>query len=173
MSPRGILNIRASSVASSPSPSLGGSVASPLRRFGRFSFPWLPLPSLVCWGGGVSFVAHRAQLGRVGGSRWGWVLQIKSPCHKTHPSPPTSRAAQGVAMSEHAVITWPPGRRATSWLISCPSSGRLCDRLAIPPPLSIPRIPGGMPQMEYAAGGVSTQDVGRPRPRSRAARPRA
>ena len=25
--------------------------------------------------------AARAQLGRVGGSRWGWVLQIKFPCH--------------------------------------------------------------------------------------------
>ena len=29
------------------------------------------------WGGGVSFVAPRAQLDRLGGSRWGWVLQIK------------------------------------------------------------------------------------------------
>ena len=41
----------------------------------------LSLPFLVCWGGGVSFVAYRAQSGRVGGSRWGWVLQIK--CHAT------------------------------------------------------------------------------------------
>ena len=44
----------------------------------------LSLPFLVCWGGGVSCVAYRAQLGRVGGSRWGWVLQIKFPCHTVH-----------------------------------------------------------------------------------------
>ena len=37
----------------------------------------LSLPFLVCRRGGVSFVAYRAQLGRVGGSRWGWVLHIK------------------------------------------------------------------------------------------------
>ena len=30
--------------------------------------------------GGVSCVSDRAQLGRLGGSRWGWVLQIKFPC---------------------------------------------------------------------------------------------
>ena len=36
-----------------------------------------PCPSLCVGGGGVSCVALRAQLGRLGGSRWGWVLQIK------------------------------------------------------------------------------------------------
>ena len=41
---------RASSVASSPFPSLGISVASPLRRFGRFSFP------CVLGGGGFPFL---------------------------------------------------------------------------------------------------------------------
>ena len=40
-----------------------------------------PCPSLCVGGGGVSCVALRAQLGRLGGSRWGWVLQIKFPCH--------------------------------------------------------------------------------------------
>ena len=41
------------------------------------------LNNLCVWGGGVSCVAisYRAQLGRVGGSRWVWVLQIKFPCH--------------------------------------------------------------------------------------------
>ena len=47
------------------------------RRLCAFSSPFL-----VCWGGGVSFVAPRAQLDRVGGSRWGWVLQIK--CRAIH-----------------------------------------------------------------------------------------
>ena len=57
----------------------GGSLPPPggLPRFRALS-----LPFLVCvWGGWVSFVAYRAQLGRVGGSRWGWVLQIQIPCH--------------------------------------------------------------------------------------------
>ena len=31
----------------------------------------------------------RVKLGRVGGSRRGWVLQIGFPCHKTRPSPLT------------------------------------------------------------------------------------
>ena len=44
--------------------------AAPLHRLG---FPCLPFLSL-CVGGGVPCVADRAQLGRVGGSRWGWVL---------------------------------------------------------------------------------------------------
>ena len=35
----------------------------------------LTLPCVL--GGGVSCVAYRAQLGRLGGSGWGWVLQIK------------------------------------------------------------------------------------------------
>ena len=40
-----------------------------------------PLASRLCWGGGGSCVGHRAQLGRVDGSRRIWVLQIKFPCH--------------------------------------------------------------------------------------------
>ena len=36
------------------------------------------------WGCGVSFVSSRAQIGRVGGSQWGWVLQTKFPCHDVH-----------------------------------------------------------------------------------------
>ena len=31
----------------------------------------------------IFFLPYRAQLGRVGGSRWGWVLQIKFPCQHT------------------------------------------------------------------------------------------
>ena len=44
------------------------------------------LPFLACWGGGVSFVAYRAQLGRVGGSPWVWVLQIKYRAIQTNVS---------------------------------------------------------------------------------------
>ena len=52
----------------------GGSLPPPggLARLRAFS-----LPFLVCWRGGVSCVAYRAQLGRLGGSRWRWVLQMK------------------------------------------------------------------------------------------------
>ena len=39
----------------------------------------VPAAFLCVLGGGVSCVAYRAQLGRLGGSRWGWVLQIKIP----------------------------------------------------------------------------------------------
>ena len=48
-----------------------------------------PLPCCSFLPVGVSFpfaISYRAQLGRLGGSRWGWVLQIKFPCH-----PPLSR----------------------------------------------------------------------------------
>ena len=31
-------------------------------------------------------ISYRAQLGRLGGSRWGWVLQIKLRCHTNHRS---------------------------------------------------------------------------------------
>ena len=44
----------------------------------------LALPCVL--GGGVSFVAYRAQLGRLGGSRWGWVLQIKYRAIQTNVS---------------------------------------------------------------------------------------
>ena len=68
------LSFQVSSVASSSRVSVG----SPLPRFGRFSFCGCFSLSLSCvLGGLVSFVAYIAQLGRVGGSRWGWVLQIK------------------------------------------------------------------------------------------------
>ena len=42
-------------------------------------------PCLVLCVGGVGFrvLAHRAHLGRFGGSRWGWVLEIKFPCRRT------------------------------------------------------------------------------------------
>ena len=36
-----------------------------------------PTVMMCVRGGGVSCVASRAQLGRLGGSRWGWVLRIK------------------------------------------------------------------------------------------------
>ena len=47
---------------------------------GSFFFSLSSLPSFVCWGVGFRVLAHRAQSGRVGGSRWGWVLYIKYPC---------------------------------------------------------------------------------------------
>ena len=50
--------------------------AAPLHRLG---FPCLPCLSL-CVGGGVSCVAYRAQLGRVGGSRLGLGSSNKIPC---------------------------------------------------------------------------------------------
>ena len=40
-----------------------------------------PTVMLCVQRGGVSCVSDRAQLGRLGGSRWGWLLQIKFPCH--------------------------------------------------------------------------------------------
>ena len=41
----------------------------------------------MCWGVGFPVLAHRAQLGRVGGSRWGWVLEIKFPCQVAWAAP--------------------------------------------------------------------------------------
>ena len=69
----------------------------------------LSLPFHVCWGGGVSSVAPRAQLDRVGGSRWGWVLETKCLAIQTNVSlisvnilSPPSELVQGVAMSTSA-----------------------------------------------------------------------
>ena len=74
---------------SCPLRSLWSPPLSPPSRFGSFillssSSGWPRSPSCfllalpcVCWGGGVSCVPYRAQLGCLGGSRWGWVLQIK------------------------------------------------------------------------------------------------
>ena len=53
--------------------------AAPLRRLG---FPCPPCLSLCVWEVGFR-VLPRAQLGRLGGSRWGWALQIKFPCHNS------------------------------------------------------------------------------------------
>ena len=48
--------------------------AAPLRRLGPSSLLCPPCLPLCVGGVGVPVLAHRAQLGRVGGSRWGWVL---------------------------------------------------------------------------------------------------
>ena len=46
-----------------------------------------PLPCCSFSPVGVSFslvaISYRAQLGRLGGSRWGWVLQMKFPCQSS------------------------------------------------------------------------------------------
>ena len=52
------------------------------------TFPCPPCP-LCVEGVGFRVLAHRAQLGRVGGSRWGWVLYMKYPCN--FPVPPAAQ----------------------------------------------------------------------------------
>ena len=55
---------------------LGAPVAPPpslLLLFAGWGFLVLLALPCVLEGGGVSRVAYRAYLGRVGGSRWGWV----------------------------------------------------------------------------------------------------
>ena len=56
---------------------------------------------------GVSCVAYRVQLGRVGGSRWGWVLQIKFPCHTFAPC--VSLFLSVAASSVPALVCWGVG----------------------------------------------------------------
>ena len=64
-----------------PVPISGGFRRLPFAPFRPLLLSLAALALSCVLGGGVSFVAYRAQLGRVGGSRWGWVLQIKFPCH--------------------------------------------------------------------------------------------
>ena len=54
-------------------------------------------------------VAYRAQFGRVGDSRWGWVLQIKFPCHTTQrlSLKTTQRSLPDVTGSEAHTLTGP------------------------------------------------------------------
>ena len=74
-----------------PPDSLGRLLFLPPSRFRSFFLPsassgWprsppcflLALPC-VCWGGGVSCGAYRAQLGRLGGSRWGFESILDDP----------------------------------------------------------------------------------------------
>ena len=54
------------------------SVCLPLRRLGPFSFSTSSGPGVASSSSPQGFpLSFRAQLGRVGGSRWGWVLEIK------------------------------------------------------------------------------------------------
>ena len=52
---------------------------------------------------GLFFLPYRAQLGRVGGSRWGWVLQIKFPCQECRPPLPCCSFSVGVSFSLVAI----------------------------------------------------------------------
>ena len=53
-----------------------------LRRDSYGHFDLTPLVvTITSSAQGFRVFAYRAQLGRLGGSRWGWVLQIKFPCH--------------------------------------------------------------------------------------------
>ena len=67
---------------------LRDSVGLPLRRLGPFSFLCL-LRMVASSSSPQEFpLSYRAQLvsqlGRLGGSRWGWVLQTKHPCLQTN-----------------------------------------------------------------------------------------
>jgi hypothetical protein len=52
-------------------------------------------------------ISYRAQLGRLGGSRWGWVLQIKIPCHiiiiKNSGSPARANSDRGSIQGARAI----------------------------------------------------------------------
>ena len=68
--------------------------------------PLSPSPSsllLLFAGWGLFFLPYRAQLGRVGGSRWGWVLQIKFPCQECRPPLPCCSFSVGVSFSLVAI----------------------------------------------------------------------
>ena len=54
---------------------------SPAAPFCGLGFPCPPCPSLCVRGVGFRVLAHRAQLGRVGGSRLGLGSSNKIPCH--------------------------------------------------------------------------------------------
>ena len=64
----------------------------------------IPVP-YVCWGAEVSCVAYRAQLGRLGGSRWGWVLQIKCRAIQTNvlSLPPEKIGAAMIRLADRLV----------------------------------------------------------------------
>ena len=53
----------------------------------------------------VSRVAYRAQLGRLGGSRWGWVLQIKCRAIQTNvlSLPPEKIGAAMIRLADRLV----------------------------------------------------------------------
>ena len=79
-----------------------------------------PTVMLCVRGGGVSCVSDRAQLGRLGGSRWGWLLQVKFPCHKTHPSLCGQGSLSPPAPDQETVANFQQSLRPSSPACLCP-----------------------------------------------------
>ena len=121
---------------------------SPRLWLGLASPQWSPCrpPPLPCCSFspvGVSLldaISYRAQLGRVGGSRWGWVLQIKFPCQGSSNKNPVPEFS----------LPFPPRRVGKRPLnLKCSLHESMKDSLS----LSVPHVDPGRSRINKSVNG--------------------